>query len=127
MIDDRTVEVVFGIVTGLLFLVVYLIIVNRNKKKRRTKLILAFCSVLFLSFCWAWFTPVDVGRQGESSVVKFRFQVYLYDTHDYGGDGDWSDWLFLYRYDTSSAKYGSIDFHQRIGGASEYFGLKEIE
>lgn len=127
MIDDHTVEIVFGIAAGLLVVLIPLTLINRKRKERRRKLILASSLILFLSLCWAWFVPVEVGRKGESSICKFRFQVFLSDTHDYNGDGDWSDWLFLYDYDNSSSKYGSIDFQKKIGGTSEYFGLKEIE
>lgn len=126
MIKNDTAEIFFSLISGLLLLLIVLFVVFRRRKKCRTAIILTFFSLSFLSVCWGWFIPIRIGQKGESSLCKFRFQVYIYDTHDYGGDGELSDWLFLYYYDKSNAKYGSIDFGNRIGGANEYFGLKEI-
>lgn len=127
MVQIDTVEIFFSIVCGLLLLLVLLFVVFRKRKRIRVRVILAFCSLIVVSFCWGWFIPVRIGQKGESSICKFRFQVYIYDTHAYNGDGEVSDWLFLYYYDNSYSKYGSMAFYKRLGGAEAYFGLKEIE
>lgn len=61
--------------------------------------------------------------KGESPVCKFRFQVFLCDWHDYGGDGDMNDWFFR----LEPKKYGRLDVYQRVGGWQEYFGFKDID
>lgn len=76
-----------------------------------------------LSLATIWFWPFTGANCGEAPVVKFRFQVWEYQGNDYG-----STHLFdvLFQPDPSKIeKYGHIAFFHRMGGASEYFGLKD--
>ena len=79
--------------------------------------------LLLLGFLFIWFVPMNIGWRGESSVCKFRFQVFECDWHDYGGNGDFYDWLIS----AKPEKYGTLVLYDKIGGWQEYFGLKAID
>lgn len=126
MIETDTVEIFCSVIGVLLLLLTILFAVYRKNKKKKHKITFVFCLLLVFCFCWGWFVPIELGEKGEAYYCKFRFQIYSYDTHDYNGDGELIDWLFLYNYDNSHSKYGSIHFQSREGGVQEYFGFKEI-
>ena len=116
----------------LIFIFIFFIVVgyliwnikNHRQKNNFKKLIRnTTISMLIIGFSWIWFVPIYIGQRGESPVCKFRFQVFEYNSHDYSGYGNFSD-LFI---KTFPNKYGSIEFHSKIGGVKEYFGLKSFE
>lgn len=116
-------QIFFLIIAILLVVFIIISIVrfkyNRNYRSLIFKLIIL---ILLLGFSWIWFIPMYVGQRSELAVCKFRFQVFEYDTHDYGY-GNWNDHFFR----MIPHKYGSIVFHSKIGGWKEYFGLKKFE
>lgn len=77
--------------------------------------------LLMLSFCIIWFVPFHIGWYREMPYCKFRFQVFSYQTHDYGST-DWQDRLLRMR----PNKYDAYYFHKKVGGIKTYFGLEPL-
>ena len=82
-----------------------------------------FFIILILHFM-AYFVPFSFGWCGESPVLKLRFKVFEYDSHDYGS---MNFQQFLFETELQKfGKYGSIVFGYKLGGLKEYFGLAPI-
>ncbi|TPN82878.1 hypothetical protein [Aquimarina algicola] len=116
----------------IIFIIIVLIItgyiiwnIKIYKRKKNSKGLIRnmILSILIVGFSWIWFVPVYVGQWGESPVCKFRFQVFVYETHSYSGYGDIQDILIK----TRPRKYGMRDFYKKIGGWKEYFGLQKSD
>lgn len=117
-------ELIFGFITiGLIGFLIWSLRVYKRKKNLKKLMLKILISILIIGFSWIWFVPIYIGQNGESPVCKFRFQVFVYETHDYSGHGDFRDLLIR----PIPVKYGSRDFHRKIGGWKEYFGLKKAE
>ena len=94
------------------------LIKTKNRKKFISKL---FFSFLVLAFSWIWFVPTQVGWNGETSIVRFRFQVFETEEDEYGEASSISTNLFQYR----PYRYGWRHLDKRIGGIKEYFLMEE--
>ncbi len=113
------------IVIALTLIVYFIWSIKKFKSKKNLKQLLlkAIILILIAGFSWIWFVPMNAGQRGEAPICKFRFQVFIYEVHDYGGYGDFQD-IYI---KTIPAKYGERDFYEKIGGWKEYFGIKSIE
>lgn len=120
----RIPDLIFILIT--LVLIGYLMWSLRKRKVKvalKVKISKIIISALIIGFSWIWFIPIYIGQSGESPVCKFRFQVFEYETHDYSGHGDLKD-IFIR---PIPRKYGTMDFHRKIGGWKEYFGFIKAE
>ena len=102
---------------------IYTIIKYRKQRKIRTLLIKTISSILIIGFSFIWFMPIHIGQIGESQLCKFRFKIYSYYFHDYGGYGTFKDLFFK----IMPNKYGDMDFITEQGGIKEYFGMKPLK
>lgn len=120
----RIPETIFGIIV--LITLSFLIWSYRKSKTNRSYTLFYIklgVGILILGLSWGWFVPMHVGQRGEVPVCKFRFQVFEYTIHDYGGYGNFNDLFFK----SKPNKYGSMSFYKRIGGLNEYVGLKDFQ
>ncbi len=117
-------EIIFEFIIVIIVIYISKSVTILKKDKQIRKFILKMTLLLLITgFSWIWFVPRHVGENGESSVCTFRFQVFLYDTHDYSGYGNMSDLFF----NPIPNKYGRMVFYKKIGGYQEYFKLKSLE
>ena len=118
-------ESIFAVISVLvLSCVVYrLTRILRAKEKNKLIGLEILISLLVVGFAWIWFVPIELGFKDQSSVCKFRLQVFLCDWHDYGGYGNIEDLIIRLEPD----KYGRLVLYERVGGWQAYLGLEDID
>ncbi|GGW76075.1 hypothetical protein DFQ11_1392 [Winogradskyella epiphytica] len=90
-----------------------------NRVRKNIKRLLS--SILILALAIIWFVPIHIGWYREMPYCMFRFQVFEYQQHDYN-QTNWKDIFIRMR----PNKYGSFDFHERVGGMKAYFRLERL-
>ncbi len=113
----------FSVYFSIVLVSLYLLARHFGRKSLSVKF---FTTIVIINvFCYLWFLPSYAGQRGESTVTKFRFQVYETDSHDYG-ESYLLESLFCFHW-AQCGKYGTMAFYERVGGWQEYLGLKDFE